>query len=140
MACDTECDRACGYDDCDGVCCDSKSLEDLANRVPSSVFKRVGAGLREPCEADRDTFCWLFWLLLLPPACCGGGDGGRVVELPTLLVGVKGSGFAVMLDRALSVLEPVKELKREPSFLVIVTSGRRAEQGCRLLRDHSHST
>lgn len=69
-------------------------------------------------------------MLVLLPACGGndgGGDGGRVVELPTLLVGVNGgSGFAVMLDRALSLLEPVKELKREPpSFLVIVTGGGR---------------
>lgn len=30
-------------------------------------------------------------------------------------VGVLGSGFAVVLDRALSVLEPVMELKRELS-------------------------
>jgi hypothetical protein len=32
------------------------------------------------------------------------------------VVGVKGSGFIVRLDRALSVLEPVKELKRELSL------------------------
>lgn len=37
-------------------------------------------------------------------------------------VGVEGSGFTVMLERALSVLEPVIELKREiGSCLVIVT-------------------
>jgi len=38
-------------------------------------------------------------------------------------VGVEGRGFTVMLERALSVLEPVIVLKREPaSFRVIVTS------------------
>jgi hypothetical protein len=31
------------------------------------------------------------------------------------VVGVKGSGFTVTLDLALSVLEPVRELKREVS-------------------------
>lgn len=37
-------------------------------------------------------------------------------------VGVEGRGFTVMLERALSVLELVIELKREAgSFLVIVT-------------------
>jgi hypothetical protein len=39
-------------------------------------------------------------------------------------VGVKGSGFTVMLDLALSVLEPVMELKRElSSARGIVTTG-----------------
>lgn len=68
--------------------------------MPSSVFKRVGAGLREPCEADRDTL-WPPLLLLLP--ACSDGDSGRVMELPRLLVGVEGNGFAVMLDCALSM-------------------------------------
>lgn len=44
----------------------------------------------------------------------------RAAEVAEL--GVDGSGFTVILERALSVLEPVMELKREPaSFLVIVT-------------------
>lgn len=67
-------------------------------RLPfSSVFSRDGAARRDPWETDREAL------------------------VPDALVGVGGSGFTVMLERALSVLEPVMELKREPSFLPIVT-------------------
>jgi len=45
------------------------------------------------------------------------------VAADALLAGVEGSGFTVTLERALSVLELVMELKREPSFLPIVTCG-----------------
>ncbi len=67
------------------------------------------------CEVEREALAAELLLLLL------------LAMLAT--VGVEGSGFTVMLDRALSVLEPVMELKREPaSFLVIVTSESRVEQ------------
>ena len=71
-------------------------------RLPvSSVLRRAGAALLElALDAARRTW---------------GGGWGRA--------GVEGSGLTVMLDRALSVLEPVMELKREPaSFLTIVTT------------------
>lgn len=79
-------------------------------RLPfSSVLSREGAGLREPVDAVR---------MALGPGAAPAG--------------VEGSGLTVMLDRALSVLEPVMELKREPaSFLPIVTSngGQAANEG-----------
>lgn len=59
-------------------------------------------------------------------------DGGR-----------EGSGFTVMLDLALSVLEPVIELKRElASFRGIVASNRPSgNKGTdQPLTDHGHST
>ena len=81
-------------------------------RLPfSSVFKRVGAALRELPPAERE--------LELVVAV--------VVATATGAVGVAGDGlaFTVPLDRALSVLELVIELNREVgSFLVIVTSKR----------------
>jgi hypothetical protein len=71
-------------------------------RLPlSSVLRREGAARRDPCGVDLP-------LLLL--AAAAPGRGGR-----DGVVGVKGSGFAVMLDLPLSVLEPVMELKRELS-------------------------
>jgi hypothetical protein len=81
----------------------------------SSVFSRDGAARRDPWETDREAL------------------------VPDALVGVGGSGFTVMLERALSVLEPVMELKREPSFLPIVTRRSWAEQENQLL-GHGHST
>ena len=70
----------------------------------SSVLRREGAALlAELVDAARRTW--------------GGGAA----------MGVEGSGLTVMLDRALSVLEPVMELKREPvSFLPIVTTARQS--------------
>jgi hypothetical protein len=80
-----------------------------------SVFKRIGAPrLEEPT----------FLLLLL---------GLELVD-GVVAVGVEGNGFAVALDRALSVLELVIELKRElGSFLAMVTvtvTGRTTGSGC----------
>lgn len=67
----------------------------------SSVLRRDGAARRDPCGANLEA-------LLFAAAPLGSGGRGGVV-------GVEGSGFTVMLDLALSVLEPVMELKREPS-------------------------
>lgn len=80
-------------------------------RLPfSSVFKRVGAALRELVPAERELERVVF-----------------VAAPATGAVGVAGEGlaFTVLLDRALSVLELVIELNREVgSFLVIVTTKR----------------
>lgn len=65
----------------------------------SSTLRRDGAARRDGCGARREE------ALLPAPA---GLEKDAVV-------GVKGSGFTVMLDLALSVLEPVMELKRELS-------------------------
>ena len=68
--------------------------------IPSD-FRRIG-----PPRLEEPTF-----LLLLPAL----GDGA-------VATGVAGNGFTVAVDRALSVLELVTELKRElDSFLVMVT-------------------
>ena len=84
----------------------------------SSVLSRDGAALLEPWDAVREAW----------PA------------VEEARVGVDGRGFTVMLERALSVLEPVMELKREPvSFLPIVAKGSRADQRSRLM-GHGHST
>jgi hypothetical protein len=78
-----------------------------------SVFSRIGVPRLE--EAT-------FLLLLLDEV---------------VAVGVEGNGFTVAVDRALSVLELVIELKRElGSFLVMVT-GRRAGSAARELVDPS---
>lgn len=70
------------------------------NRLPlSSVLRRDGAPRRDPCEPNREA------LLDAPPLLFDSVEA----------VGVEGSGLTVMLDRALSVLEPVMELKRELS-------------------------
>jgi hypothetical protein len=68
----------------------------------SSVLRRDGAVRRDPCGANLDAL-WVapFWLWKF------GSDG--------VVVGGNGSGFTVMLDLPLSVLEPVMELKREVS-------------------------
>lgn len=62
-------------------------------------MRRDGAARRDACGANLDE-------ALLPAPAALGADG---------VVGVKGSGFTVTLDLALSVLEPVRELKREVS-------------------------
>lgn len=67
----------------------------------SSVLRRDGAARRDPCPCGANLEAlWAvpFWEF--------GSDG---------VVGVKGSGFTVLLDLPLSVLEPVMELKREVS-------------------------
>jgi hypothetical protein len=70
----------------------------------SSVLRRDGAVRRDPCGANLDAL-WAapLWLWKF------GSDGVEAV------VGGNGSGFTVMLDLPLSVLEPVMELKREVS-------------------------
>jgi len=65
----------------------------------SSILRRDGAARRDACGANLDE-------ALFPAPAAFGRDG---------VVGVKGSGFTVTLDLALSVLEPVRELKREVS-------------------------
>jgi hypothetical protein len=78
-------------------------------RLPlSSVLRRDGAARRDPCGATLE-------VLLAAPAKLGS-DG---------VVGVRGSGFTVMLDLPLSVLEPVMELKRE------LSSGRGIVTACK---------
>ena len=72
----------------------------------SSVLRRDGAAVRrDPCGANLDALWWAapLWLWKF------GSDGVEAV------VGGNGSGFTVMLDLPLSVLEPVMELKREVS-------------------------
>lgn len=73
----------------------------------SSILRRDGGARRDPCGANLEA--------LLPVPFRFGSDG---------LVGVTGSGFTVMLDLPLSVLEPVMELKRE------VSSGRGIVTAC----------
>ena len=76
----------------------------------SSVLSREGAARREEWGSEPDLVGVALLLVLLSEGDTGGG----------------GSGFTVMLDRALSVLEPVMELKRElASFRGIVA----AQQG-----------
>lgn len=83
----------------------------------SSVLSRDGGALLEPWVAVREE-----------------------LAAAEAEVGVEGRGFTVILERALSVLEPVMELKREPaSFLPIVTNRSGVEQRSRLI-GHSHST
>ncbi len=65
----------------------------------SSTWRRDGAARRDTCGARREE--------ALFPAPAG-------LEKEAV-VGVKGSGFTVVLDLPLSVLEPVMELKRELS-------------------------
>ncbi len=65
----------------------------------SSTLRRDGAARRDGCGARREA--------ALFPAPAG-------LEKDAV-VGVRGSGFTVMLDLVLSVLEPVMELKREVS-------------------------
>ena len=95
-----------------GSCNKSGTLEAVTHLMAapfSSVLSRDGAAFLEPWDAAREA-------LEAGPA-----------------VGVEGKGFTVMLERALSVLEPVIELKREAaSFLPIVTNGSGAEQRSRL--------
>lgn len=81
-------------------------------RLPfSSVFRRDGAARRDPCGANREA-------LFPVPAPVPVGDASDGVA------GVTGSGFTVMLDLPLSVLEPVMELKRD------VSSGRDIVTAC----------
>jgi hypothetical protein len=88
---------------------DSDSLKDLIRFPFSSVLSRDGTALLELWDAARKTWA---------EEAAGEEEG------------VEGNGFTVILERALSVLEPVMELKREAaSFLVIVTSGGRGEKG-----------
>jgi hypothetical protein len=82
----------------------------------SSVLRRDGAARRDPCGANLDAL-WAapLWLWKI------GSDG---------FVGGNGSGFTVMLDLPLSVLEPVMELKREVSSARgIVTACKAATRG-----------
>lgn len=61
------------------------------------------------------------------------------------MVGVKGSGFTVMLDFPLSVLEPVMELKRDVSSVrgivtALQSSNPRGNKGTAVLVVGCHST
>jgi len=92
---------------------DSESLNDFMAEPFSSVLSREGAARREAWDTLREAL----------------GEAWGALWLP----GVEGSGLTVTLERALSVLELVMELKREPSFRPIVTSGSRADHRSGLL-------
>lgn len=68
------------------------------------MLRRDGAARRDPCGANLEA---LFPAAAIAAAdvFAGGANDG--------VVGVRGSGFTVMLDLVLSVLDPVMELKRE---------------------------
>jgi len=77
--------------------------------LSSSVLSRDGAPRRDPCVARRWRALLLLWLLLTPrPTLAAAVAEGTAFDSG----GNEGSGFAVMLDIALSVLEPVMELRR----------------------------
>lgn len=92
---------------------------EVANPTPSSVFSLEGAALREDgCAAD--------WEEPSASAVEGAMGSGR------------GSGFTVKLERALSVLELVTELRRELASFWAIVAGRAGGDG--RTRANSHAT